>query len=127
MELGGSEHKAFWFDFHGKTPGNPDDEDEWQRCARMHREPIVKTASVHVMQSYQSPVSGQWIDTPRQRRNDLEASGSRPWEGREQEVKVAQQREKDFDKMLEKSAEKAAIESWQSMPSEKRKELEKAA
>jgi hypothetical protein len=83
-----------------------------------------RTASVFVMQSYQSPVDGRWIDTPRQRRIDLANSGSREWEGREQETKYAQQREKDFDKMLDKSAEVAAVESWHALPSETRKVLE---
>ena len=83
-----------------------------------------RTASIRCMQPYVSPVTGKWIDTERQRRYDLESSGSREWEGREQETKVAQQREKDFDKMLDKSAEVAAVESWQALPSETRKVLE---
>lgn len=82
--------------------------------------------AVSVMQSYQSPVTGKWIDTPRQRRDDLERSGSRPWEGIEAEKKVAQQREKDFDKMLDKSAEKSAVDAWQQLPQEKRQMLEAA-
>jgi hypothetical protein len=125
MILGSNEHKIHWFDFHGKIVGDKDAEEEWSRVVKMHREPI-KSASVYVMQSYQSPVTGKWIDTPRQRRNDLKASGSRPWEGRDAETKAAQQREKDFDKMLDKSAEKAAIEAWQSLPSETKRSLESA-
>jgi putative FmdB family regulatory protein len=69
--------------------------------------------SVSVMEAYQSPVTGEWIETPRQ--------------GREQETKAAQDREKDFDKMLDKSAEKSAVEAWQALPSETKKVLEKAS
>ena len=83
--------------------------------------------SVSVMEAYQSPVTGEWIETPRQRRIDLKNSGSREWEGREQETKAAQDREKDFDKMLDKSAEKSAVEAWQALPTETKKVLEKAS
>ena len=102
------------------------DEPQYCECGKVAEKQLSFCAGT-VMQSYQSPVTGKWIDTPRQRRDDLARSGSRPWEGREAETKAAQQREKDFDKMLDKSAEKSAVEAWQSLPSEKRKELEKAA
>ena len=93
------------------------------RCGKVAARQLCFSV-VSVMPSYQSPVTGKWIDTPRQRRYDLDSSGSREWEGREQETKYAQQREKDFDKILDKSAEKAAVESWQALPQETRRKLE---
>lgn len=124
MELASKEHKAYYFDFHGLTEGSQAHEEEWAKVVKMHTEKPVGSASIQVMQSYQSPITGKWIDTPRQRRDDLARSGSRPWEGREQETKYAQQREKDFDTMLDKTAEKAAIESWQQLAPEKKKVLQ---
>jgi putative FmdB family regulatory protein len=96
------------------------------QCGKVAEKQLT-CCSVAVMQSYQSPISGKWIDTPRQRRNDLNDNNCREWEGIEQETKVAHQREKDFDKMLDKSAEKSAIEAWQQLPQETKLELQKSA
>lgn len=38
---------------------------------------------------YQSPVTGEWVEGRRARREDLKRSGCRPYEGREQEQKEA--------------------------------------
>jgi putative FmdB family regulatory protein len=73
--------------------------------------------------TYVSPTTGRMISSKAQRRRDMAESGCRDWEGREQETKVAQQREKDFDKMLDKSAEKSAVEAWHTLPQETKKQL----
>lgn len=42
---------------------------------------------------YQSPITGEWIDSRSKRREDLLRNGCRPYEGREQEQKeIARQR-----------------------------------
>jgi hypothetical protein len=75
------------------------------------------------MQSYQSPVTNQWIDSPNQRKKDLAETNSRPWEGKEIETQMAQGREKEFDSMLDKSAEKAATSAFHDLPLATRKIL----
>lgn len=63
------------------------------------------------LSGYVSPVSGKWVDGRRARRDDLERSGCRPWEGMEQEkTEAARQRaysdQKD-DKKLEEDTRRA--------------------
>ncbi len=89
----------------------------WAQKLQMHACP-PRSAAVHVMPSYQSPVSGKWIDSPSQRRDDLAKTGSRPWEGMEAEQKEAARKTQEFDKLLDKSAESAAIGAWHSLSDE---------
>ncbi len=82
-----------------------------------------RSAAVYVMPSYQSPVTGKWIDTPAQRRDDLARSGSRPWEGMEREKKEAARRKRDSEREMDCVAEKIAVESWQQLPEAHRRAL----
>ena len=74
--------------------------------------------------AYVSPVSGRWINSREQRKEDLKQAGCRPWEGMEQEQKEASRRaaytEQKDDAALTVAAEKALAQ----MPHEKRKVLE---
>ena len=76
----------------------------------------IRSAAVYCMPSYQSPITGKWIDTPSQRRDDLARNGSRPWEGLETEkAEAARQKEyaaQESDKMLET----AVAETMQTLP-----------
>lgn len=42
--------------------------------------------------AYTSPVTGRWINSRKQRMEDLKRTNSRPWEGMEQEKKEAARR-----------------------------------
>jgi hypothetical protein len=97
-------------------------EQQYCECGKT-AEKQLSCCNVYVMQSYQSPVTGQWIDSPNQRKKDLAESGSRPWEGKEIETQMAQGREKEFDSMLDKSAEKAATTAFHDLPLATRKVL----
>lgn len=120
-KLGFSEQdKANWLESNAKYYENP--EQGWVDKLMMHAYP-KRSASVYVMPSYQSPITNQWIDTPRQRREDMARNNCRPWEGLESEKKVAQTRVKDTEKKEDAALESAAVAAWQSLPSEKKQLL----
>ena len=75
--------------------------------------------------SYQSPVTGKWIDGRVQRREDLKRTGSRPYEGRDQELKEAARQEQYRDRALDAKIEKSAAETFYQLPPEKRRILER--
>lgn len=60
---------------------------------------------------YQSPVDGRVVSGRRQRREDLRRTGSRPWEGLQQEKKEAARRigyeEKRMEQRLTETAHRA--------------------
>lgn len=97
-------------------------EAEWKVKKERELNPI-RPPAVYVMPSYQSPVTGKWIDSPGQRRDDLARTGSRPWEGMEQEKKEAARRETELDQSMDRLAEKIAVDSWQRLPEEHRQAL----
>lgn len=112
--------KAQWLEVNSKYYADP--EQGWVDKLIMHAYP-QRSAAVYVMPAYQSPISGEWIDTPSQRRNDFAKNNCRPWEGMEQEKKEAAKRaayeEQAFDKGLEKTIE----QSIKDLPTEKKVEL----
>lgn len=75
---------------------------------------------------YQSPITGRPITTKQARIEDLKRNNCRPWEGMEQETKVAQQRVKDEEKAFDAKIEATAAAVLNSMPAEKRQALEAA-
>ena len=83
------------------------------------------TASVNVMQSYQSPVTGKWIDTPRQRRQDLSANGSRPWEGMESEKKESARKNAYEEATQDKKLDEVVRTAYAQLPTEKKAQLTK--
>ena len=94
----------------------------WLSKLKMHLFP-QKTASVYVMPSYQSPVTGQWIDSPSARRNDLASTNSRPWEGMEQEKKEAKRREAYQEIETDKKVHEMVVDSWHKLPEATQKSL----
>ena len=70
--------KATWLEINGKYYEDP--EQGWKDKLIMHAFP-TRSAAVYVMPGYESPASGKWIETPRQRREDFKATGTREWEG----------------------------------------------
>jgi len=63
---------------------------------------------------YQSPVDGRWVEGRRQRNYDLARSGSRPYEGFEQEhkemVRRQQNNENELDKAIDDAVERTLTE-----------------
>jgi hypothetical protein len=91
----------------------------------MHAYP-KRTASVYVMPSYQSPISGKWIDTPSQRRDDMARNNSRPWEGMESERKAASERVKIEEKQKDTAIENAVVGAYHSLSDDKKAILSSA-
>lgn len=73
--------------------------------------------------AYESPVDGRVVEGRAQRREDLRRTGSRPWEGREQELKEAQRRQQYQEHALDRKAEESAWRSWYNMSPDKRRVL----
>jgi hypothetical protein len=117
------EDKANWLEVNGKY--YIDQEQGWRDKLMMHSYP-QRSASVYVMPAYQSPVTNKWIDTPAQRRDDLARSGSRPWEGMDNEKKEAKRRAEALDQNMDKLAEKMTIDAWQALPEVHREALQSA-
>ena len=69
------EDKAAWLEVNGKYYADP--EQGWLDKLNMHANP-VRSAMVYVMPAYQSTVTGKWIDTPSQRRDDMARNNARP-------------------------------------------------
>lgn len=65
---------------------------------------------------YESPVSGRWIEGRRARRDDLARTGSRPYEGFEQERKEAAKVQRENERKLDQLAEKMAHRAWAEAP-----------
>ena len=61
---------------------------------------------------YESPVTGQVVAGRRQRREDLKRTGSRPYEGREAEVKEAARHQAENERKLDQLADKMARKGW---------------
>ena len=74
---------------------------------------------------YQSPVTGLWVEGRRQRREDLKRTGSRPWEGLDQEKKEAARHEQYKDQKLDASLTKSVSEAFHQMSPQKRRILER--
>ena len=72
---------------------------------------------------YQSPVTGLWVEGKVARREDLKRTRSRPWEGREQELKEAARHTAYADQKLDASLTKTASEVFYQLPPEKRRIL----
>lgn len=95
----------------------------WGDKLKMHLFP-QRSASVYVMQSYQSPITGQWIDSPSQRREDMVRNNARPWEGMAAERKVAEERVKLEEKQADAAIDNAVVSAYQSLSDDKKKALE---
>jgi hypothetical protein len=70
---------------------------------------------------YQSPVTGLWVEGRRARREDLRRTGSRPWEGMEQERKVAAKARAEHERKLDGLADGMARQAWAQAPERIRK------
>lgn len=99
------------------------------KCCGKKMQKVILQAPYGVVDipAYQSPVTGKWINSRVQRNEDLKRNNARPWEGMEQERKVAQSRAKDEEKKADAKIEEAAVSAWHQLPVEKRRVLESEA
>jgi hypothetical protein len=115
-----AQDKARWLEVNGKYYADP--EQGWADKLLMHAAP-KRSAAVYVMPAYQSPISGRWIDTPSQRRDDLRRNGSRPWEGMAVEKQEAARQTAYLEQSQEKALDHAVRETWQHLPDSKKAAL----
>lgn len=66
--------------------------------------------------AYESPIDGRVVDGRRQRRYDLARSNSRPYEGREQELKEAGKYREAQERKTDQLAERMAHVAWAEAP-----------
>lgn len=112
--------KAEWLEINAKYYEDP--EQGWRDKLMMHAYP-KRSAAVYVMPSYQSPITGQWIDTPSQRREDMARNNCRPWEGLEAEKQEAAKRGADEEAKADAKLESAISQTLADMPREKKEIL----
>lgn len=94
-------------------------------CGERTEKVILNAPMGHVVNiHYTSPIDGKPITTKQARIDDLRRNNCRPWEGLEQEKKVAQERKKYEEKKEDQKLESAAVQAWQSLKPEQRRILE---
>ena len=76
---------------------------------------------------YQSPVTGLWVEGRAARREDLKRTGSRPWEGKEQELKEAARQRHYDEQRMDAKLDEHAHRAFYELPPEKRRILREAA
>lgn len=97
-------------------------------CCGEKTEKVILTAPFGIVDipAYVSPTSGKWINSRRERTEDMKRTNSRPWEGMEQEKKEAERqkayKEADDDKKLEA----AVVDAWKTLTPEKQAVLSEA-
>ena len=115
------EHKAEWLKLWNIPPEQA--EQAWAEKVAMHRGEYKSADTLGDIPGYVSPVTGKWIEGKRARRDDLARSGSRPWEGMEQEQKEAQRRKADEIRKADAKVHEAVARAFYSLPVEKQRLL----
>ena len=97
-------------------------------CCGVRTEKVILTAPMGYVEHihYTSPIDGKPITTKQARVEDLKRNHCRPWEGMEQETKVARQRVQEEAKKEDAKLEQAAVAAWNQMAPEQRRALESA-
>jgi hypothetical protein len=111
--------KAKWLEINAKYYDDP--EQGWKDKVQMHLNPR-RTAAVYVMPGYESPATGKWIETPRQRREDFKASGTREWEGMANEKAHSDQQKKYEEAKQDQALDHAVRTAWQHLPDSKKQQ-----
>jgi hypothetical protein len=116
--------KSNWLEINGKY--YEDAEQGWKDKLIMHAFP-TRSASVYVMPGYESPATGKWIETPRQRREDFKATGTREWEGMANERAHSEQQKKYDEVKQDAALDHAVRTAWQHLPEAKKQQALKEA
>jgi hypothetical protein len=75
------------------------------------------------VEDYISPVTGLWVSGRKQRQADLRNTGSRPWEGIEQEQKEAARQRQYQEQKAERDIYRAAESAIMQLPENLRRQL----
>lgn len=119
-QLGFTEQdKANWLEMYAKHYEDP--EAGWQEKLHMHAYP-TRSAAVYVMPGYQSPASNRWIETPRQRREDFKATGTREWEGMANERQHSERQKQYAEAKADKALDHTIRTAWANLPEAKKQQ-----
>lgn len=91
-------------------------------CCGQRTEKRIYSAPMGIVDipAYESPASGKWITSRAERREDFKRTGTRPWEGKEQEQKEAA-RQKAYDEAKADAAlDHTVRKAWQELPDSKK-------
>ena len=111
--------KSAWLETNGKYYEDP--EHGWSDKLLMHAYP-KRSAAVYVMPGYESPASGRWIETARQRREDFKSSGTREWEGMDNERHESAKRKAEIEKKADAALDHTVRTAWQHLPDSKKEQ-----
>ena len=96
---------------------------EWCHGARMSI--VICAPAVQAdLPGYVSPATGKWIEGRAARREDLKASGCRPWEGLAEEKREASKRAHEIEAKADRELDAAARRALAELPPAKRRILE---
>lgn len=73
--------------------------------------------------AYVSPASGKMIASSAERKRDFAETGTRPWEGMENERKEAQIRKANEEARQDKELTKVAEQTWRDAPEQQKKAI----
>lgn len=73
--------------------------------------------------AYQSPTTGKWIHSRKQRADDMARSNARPWEGMQQEQQEAARQKAYIEQKQDSKLHEAVAKAFYSMPESKRRLL----
>lgn len=98
-------------------------------CCGSPMEKVILSAPMGIVDipAYVSPTSGRWINSRRERNEDLKASNARPWEGLEQEKKEAERQKAYMEQKEDRALTVAAEKAFAQLEPEKQRILEQAA
>ena len=94
-------------------------------CCGFQMTKVILSAPYGVVDipAYQSPVTGKWINSRKERTEDLKRNNSRPWEGMEQEQKEADRQRAYQEAKEDAKLEQCISETLSAMPPEKKESL----
>lgn len=88
-----------------------------------HR-PLQSTPYVQAdIPDYVSPASGKLVSGRKQRREDMKRTGSRPWEGIEQEKREAAKGQAEQERHTDQLADRMANIAWRDAPESVRRQF----
>jgi hypothetical protein len=97
------------------------------------RKELVETAArrpraLHFIQGdlpgYESPITGQWIEGRKARREDLRRHNCRPWEGLDQEKREAAKAQAENEARQAAAVDRRVEQTWAQFPSRMKRVLE---
>lgn len=116
-------YKALYREGVGKLAEYVDGALVWAHPEYYDLSPVETHVIMPDLPGYQSPVTGKWIEGRRARREDMARTGSRPWEGMEQEQKEASRRKQYEEQKQDARLHEAASRAWYQLDPRKRRRL----